>query len=130
MDKTWVWLCLGVMLAAGASWGAEAKTDEEEVARLHRYYPHGFHFVDTIRPDGKIVWTTKEVVQDKVKAETHEFASLDEFKKAFTKAKVNKKASVEVHLRDSKLEGAYERAEAILKFLRAEGYEKAGPVSN
>ena len=40
--------------------------EKKEIERLNRYYPNGFHFVDTLRADGKILWITKEVVSGKV----------------------------------------------------------------
>lgn len=109
---------------------ANDAAEKQEIARLNRYYPHGFRFVDTLRADGKILWITKEVVEGKVKSQRREIASLDEFKKEFRKANVNKEASIEVHVRFVRIEGASERAEAILQFLKGEGYQKAGAVSN
>jgi hypothetical protein len=110
--------------------GADDAAEKKEIDRLNRYYPNGFHFVDTLRADGKILWITKEVVGGKVKAQRREIASLKDFKKEFRKANVNKEASIEVHVRFIRIEGATERAEAILQFLKAEGYKKAGAVSN
>ena len=104
--------------------------EKKEVARLNQFYPNGFHFVDTLRADGKILWITKEVVEGKVKAQLREIGSLEDFKKEFLKANVNKEASIEVHVRFVQIEGATQRAEAILKFLKAEGCKKAGAVSN
>jgi arylformamidase len=109
---------------------AQDAAEKQEVSRLNQFYPNGFHFVDTLRADGKILWISKEVVGGKVKAQRLEIASLDEFKKEFRKANVNKEASIEVHVRFIRIEGATERAEAILQFLKAEGYKKAGAVSN
>jgi hypothetical protein len=109
---------------------AQDAAEKQEVARLNQFYPHGFHFVDTLRADGKILWITKEVVGGRVQAQRREIATLEDFKKEFRKANVNKEVSIEVHVRFVRIEGATERAEAILAFLQAEGFKKAGAVSN
>lgn len=119
-----MWEFLSMVLKANDA------AEKQEIARLNRHYPHGFHFVDTLRADGKILWITKEVVEGKVKSQRREIGSLDEFKKEFRKANVDKEASIEVHVRFVRIEGATERAEAILRFLKEEGYQKAGAVSN
>src|SRR4051794_6115106 len=97
---------------------------------MRRYYPHGWNLVDAIRPDGKILWKSQVRDGDKVNAESRVFASLEDFKKAVKAAKIDKAAAFEVHLRMKIDRGRYQRAETILKFLREEGFKKAGPISN
>lgn len=105
--------------------------EEARYANLKKYYgPHGHHFIDAIRADGKILWTSSTIQMKRVIHTKRELASLEEFKKIFLAAKVGKTAQIEVHLRPVKFEGAYARAAASLKFIRQEGYERAGEISN
>ena len=113
-----------------AEQGADDPAEKKEIARLSSTFPHGYHYVDTLRADGKILWITKEVVGGRVMAQRQEIATLEDFKKAFRKANVNKEAAIDVHVRFIRIEGATERAEAIVQFLKAEGYKKAGGVSD
>jgi RNA polymerase sigma factor (sigma-70 family) len=109
--------------------------DPGEVARMKKYYPHGFNFVDTIRPDGKITWLSKVVQGNKVLAKNWEFTTVAAFKKAFLKEMIDKKASIEVHLplvnpQVSWAAQGAAHARQILDFAKEKGYTKAGKVSN
>ena len=105
--------------------------EEAGYANLKKHYgPNGNNFVDAIRDDGKILWTSSVIDDDRLIRRTRRFNSVDEFKKAFLNAKLHKTAAISVHLRPVKFEGAYARAEAILDFLRQNGYDKAGGASN
>lgn len=104
---------------------------EAGYANLKKYYgPDGHHFVDAIRADGTILWTSSTIRADRVVSTRLTVASLDEFKQAFTDANIGKAAAIEVHLRAVKDQAAYARAEAVLKFLQQQGYKKAGAVSD
>ena len=118
---------LGRLSGHRREWDA---AEQKEIERLNRYYPNGFHFVDTLRADGKILWITQEVIGGSVKSQRREIKTLEDFKKAFLKANVSKEASIEVHVRSVQIEGATKRAEAILEFLQAEGFTQVGAVSN
>lgn len=104
---------------------------EAHYTNLKKYYnANGHHFVDAIRDDGKILWSSSRIEGDRVIGQKREFASVEEFKKAFREAKLDKQTQIEVHARSVKYEGATARALAILEFLRAEGFVSAGPVSD
>src|SRR5579864_4026223 len=97
--------------------------DSADVARMKKYYPHGFNFVDTMRADGKIVWTSKAVVNDKVEERQWEFATLEDFQRALLKETIAKEAAFEVHRRrlNPKLAwgpGAFARAQQIIDWLK------------
>lgn len=104
--------------------------EEASFKNLKRYHPRGHHFVDAIRSDGKIVWTSQQIDKNRIKRETREFGSLDEFKRSFVAHVMDKQTDVEVHIRTVKFEGAFETAQAILKFLNDAGFKSAGGVSN
>jgi hypothetical protein len=55
---------------------------------------------------------------------------VEEFKKAFSDAGIDKQAEISVHVRAVKFEGATARANAILEHLKAEGYKSVAGVSN
>ena len=105
--------------------------EEAGYANLKKYYrASGHHFIDPIRADGRITWRSSEIKGDRIERLKREFASVDEFKNAFLEAKLDKQTAIEVHARAVKFEGATARAQAIIEFLRGEGYAAAGGVSN
>ena len=105
--------------------------EEAHFANLKRHYgPEGHHFIDTIRVDGKIAWTSSVIQGDRIIVTRRECASLEEFKAGFLAEKVGKATSIEVHCRPVKIEGATARSTAILEFLHQNGYDKAGGISN
>ena len=103
---------------------------DPEVARLQKFYPHGFNFVDTIREDGQIRWSSQQVVAGKVVAREWTVETLEMFQALVQAEKPDKRAAFEVHVRSVKWPGATERAAAILQWLRDQGYTKAGPISD
>ena len=107
--------------------------DPKELARMKKYYPHGFHFVDGIRYDGKIIWHSKVIQGNKLLVKTWELTTVTEFKDILSKEKISKLASFEVHLPavnlNSKLREGAVRAQQILDCLHNKGY-RAGKVSN
>jgi len=86
--------------------------------------------IDTLRRDGKILWKSKQVVDGKVKSREKLFDTPADFQKAVKASKIGKRADFDVHLREIASKESYARAEAILKFLRESGYERAGGISN
>ncbi len=105
--------------------------EEARFANLKKYYsPHGHHFINALRADGKIRWTSSTIAMGRVMYTSREFTSLDAFKTAFLNAKLDKSTRIEVHGRRTTVEAAIVRSAAILEFLSNEGYEKAGPILN
>ncbi len=111
----------------------EQPATKEEIARFEKFYPHGFHFVDAIRYDDKILWNSKEIKDRKFVLKAQLFKTVDEFQREFLKARADKRASIDVRLpavNPELLGEAYKRGRTILEFLRDKGYDKAGGVSN
>jgi hypothetical protein len=105
--------------------------EEAHFASLKRHYgPEGHHFIDTIRADGKIVWTSSVIQGNRKVVTKREYASLKEFEAGFLAEKVGKETAIEVHCRAVKIEGATARSMAIVEFLHQKGYDKAGGISN
>ena len=83
----------------------------------------------TDKASEKIVWDSTTLAGDEVKRETLTFANLDEFKAEFAKRELNKAAYIEIAgVWDHAAEPANnaQQNEALLKFIRANGYEEAG----
>lgn len=105
--------------------------EESGYASLKKYYrPSGHHFVDAIRSEGTVLWSSSQIKGDRIIKQKREFASVEEFKKAFSDAGIDKQAEIDVHVRAVKFEGATARTNAILEYLKAEGYKSVGGVSN
>jgi hypothetical protein len=121
--------------AAGAAAVFLLVTDSEGYENLRRYHPDGHHFIDAIRRDGKITWTSQETFFGRVRKSSREFDSLDSFRMAFEKAKVTREADIDVHFRALNLEKEegrkmHDRAQALLEFFKERGYPNAGSVSD
>ena len=102
-------------------------------ADLYRaHYPHGVHKLRTDKASEKITWDSTTLAGNDVKNEKRAFANLDEFQAEFAKRGLNKAAYIEIAgVWDHAEEPATnpQQNEALLKFLRANGYEEASFAS-
>jgi hypothetical protein len=119
-------LTTGALLRSG-----DKLTAADVVARHKKYHPRGAHFVDTIRPDGKIAWASRVLKGEGVETRSRLFATVKEFEEAFAKEGVDKEALVAVHdpVVNAKLREAALRGQEIMKFLKEKGY-KVGAFAN
>jgi len=113
----------------------EYNTTADGYENLRMYSPNGHHFIDTIFMDGKVKWTSREIMFWRVRKRSREFSSVDEFKTAFLRELPHSKATIEVNhpalnLNIKEGRNSHERAEAILALLAENDYENAGPIAD
>src|SRR4051812_15903985 len=106
-----VGLWLGVVAPLAAQ-----QPDAAEIARLKQQHPHGYHFVDSQQPNGKVVWISKMVRGNMIDARRREFATVADFRQHFLKENVSREVTVgvQVLLGGAAVLGGFERAQGLV----------------
>jgi len=96
---------------------------------LKAHYPHGIHELKTNSAKETITWDSQMLENDSVKRDTQTFKTHEDFKTAFVKMKLHTNAYSDISgMWDAapKKEVHAEQNEALLKFIREQGYQESG----